>query len=241
MKKPIHLICLPFAGGNKFSYRQYAEKAPPFLHITTLEYSGRGSRIKEPLMPDIHKMTDDLYNQIRNKVDHINYAIYGHSLGGLLAYLLTRKLLQNNHKAPLHLFITGTSGPSAPERLEKKRSLLNKEDFIKEIKEFGGMPDEILQNEELLYFFEPILRSDFKASENYFHTPQAPFNIPVTVITGTDEDMEKEEIETWQKETTQVVDFKVMEGNHFFIYNYIEEILGIISNKFSFYSKANHI
>jgi surfactin synthase thioesterase subunit len=233
MKKNIRVICLPFAGGSKYSYRPYNEKAPSFLEIITLEYPGRGTRLKEPLISDIEELVNDLYRQIDSLIDKMDYAIYGHSMGGLLAYLLTKKILENNRKAPLHLFITGTSGPSAPERLDKKRSLMGKDEFIQEIKDFGGMPDEILQNDELLYFFEPILRSDFSASENYNYQPSPPLNIPITVITGTDEDMEKQEIETWQKETIHDVDFKVMHGNHFFIYQHVDRIVYIIAKKLS--------
>jgi surfactin synthase thioesterase subunit len=231
MKKNLRLICLPYAGGNKYSYRSYSEKAPSFLELITLEYPGRGARMKDALMSNIADLVDDLYAQVITKINDVDYAIYGHSMGGLLTYLLTIKLLENNKKLPLHLFITGTSGPSAPGRLEKKRSLLGKKEFIQEIIDFGGMPDEMLQNEELLYFFEPILRADFKASENYIYKPHAPLNIPITVITGSAEDMTQADIQTWQHETTQPVDFKVLPGNHFFILNHADKIMYTIARQ----------
>lgn len=234
MKKSIRLFCLPFAGGNKYSYREFAEKAPSFLNITTIEYPGRGARIKEAFPSDIDQLVNDLYRQILPLADEGSYAIYGHSLGGLVAYLLTRKLVENDHKAPLHLFITGTTGPSALSRTEKKRHLLEKKEFIEEIRELDGMPEEILNNDELLYYFEPILRSDFKLSEDYKHIEKVPFNIPVTVITGTEEDMELEDIRLWQKETTCTVDFKRMPGKHFFIFQHAFKIMEIISKKLYF-------
>jgi len=132
---------------------------------------------------------------------------------------------------PSNLFITGTTGPSSVSRTEKKRHLLNQDDFIAEIRDLGGMPDEILNSEELLYFFEPILRSDFKISENYIYKETAPLRIPITVITGTEEDMEIEDIQLWQKETTNVVDFKRMPGRHFFILQHAFKIMEIISRK----------
>ena len=231
MKKSINLFCLAFAGGNKYSYREFVEKAPSFLNIIPLEYPGRGGRIKEPLLPDIIAVTNDLYKQISPLIGEKEYAIYGHSMGGLTAYLLTRKLIENGHRPPLHLFITGTTGPSAISRTEKKRHLLEKEEFIQEIKDLDGMPDEILYNEELLDYFEPILRSDFAASETYLHQDAAPVDIPFTVITGTEEDMEMEDILLWQKESIHEVDFKQMPGKHFFIFQHIYQIFEIISQK----------
>lgn len=241
MKKNINLFCLHFAGGNKYSYREYAEKAPSFLNIIALESPGRGARMREPLISDIHALVNDLYNQMSDRVDELPYAIYGHSMGGLVAYLLALKLIKNSHRAPLHLFITGTTGPSSLSRGEVKRHLLGKEEFIKEIKELGGMPDEILQNEELLQYFEPILRSDFMVSENYIHEDHEPLNIPFTVITGTEEDMELEDIHLWQKESTDRVDFKRLPGNHFFIYKYARDIVEIIAKKLYTHTKAYHI
>jgi surfactin synthase thioesterase subunit len=231
MTKTINLFCLPFAGGNKYSYREFTEKAPSFLNIITLDYPGRGTRMKDPLPAHIDELTNDLYNQVAPLVGRSAYAIYGHSLGGLMAYKLTRKLLEHGHEPPLHLFITGTTGPSATSRTEKKRHLLNRTDFIAEIRDLDGMPEEILNNEELLYYFEPILRSDFKISEDYLHEELAPLNIPITVITGTEEDMELADVQLWQKETNHVVDFKRMPGKHFFIFQHTYHIIEIISKK----------
>ena len=241
MKKTLNLYCLPFAGGNKYSYREFVDKAPSFLNITTLEYPGRGSRIREPLLPDIDSLIDYLYKQICNEIEDNDFALYGHSMGGLICYLLTLKIIANNKPAPSQLFITGTTGPAASSRREeKKRHLLPRQEFIDEIKELDGMPEEILQNEELLYYFEPILRADFKLSENYIHQYHAPLNIPITVITGTEEDMEPEDIQSWQKETTYKVDFKKLHGKHFFIFKHTQTIIDIISKKLFLQTKAYH-
>ena len=238
MMKTLNLFCLPFAGGNKYSYREYAEKASSFLNIVPLDYPGRGSRIKEPLVEDIDALVDDVYEQVSKKVGQGDYAIYGHSLGGLVAYLLTRKLVENNYKSPLHLFITGTTGPSAISRGEKKRHLLPRKEFLEEMKGLGGIPDEILENEEWLYYFEPILRADFKASENYVYEDEDPLKIPMTVITGSEEDMEIADIHVWQKETNCLIDFRQMPGNHFFIFKYPRAIVEIISKKLYVHTKA---
>ncbi len=239
MKKTLNLYCLPFAGGNKYSYREFVDKAPSFLKITTLEYPGRGSKIREPLLPDINSLIDNLYEQICNEIEDINYAFYGHSMGGLICYLLTLKIIANDKPVPSHLFITGTTGPAAASRQEeKKRHLLGKKEFIDEIKELDGMPEEILQNEELLYYFEPILRADFKLSEDYVYQEHVPLNMPITVITGTDEEMEVEDIQLWQKETTCKVDFKKMPGKHFFIFKHTQTIIDIISKKLFLQTKA---
>src|SRR5438552_3447454 len=103
------------------------------------ESPGRGSRMREPLLFDMDELVEDLYQQVKPHVDAQDYAIYGHSMGGLASYLLTTRLIKEKHRLPQQLFITGTTGPSAVSRQEKKRYLLEKEEFISEIRDLDGM------------------------------------------------------------------------------------------------------
>lgn len=235
--KKINLICLPFAGGNKHSYRRFEEMSPPFLKVLPFEFPGRGLRMQEPLLENVHEMTDDIYRQVKDLLRQ-PYALYGHSLGGLIAYLLVRKIAREEQEPPLHLFITGTSGPADPVRGQLRRHLLSSEAFIREVRELEGSPEEVLQHDELLHYLEPILRADFKASELYQYEKEPALHLPITVITGTREDMKPEAIRLWQEETTEPVEFRRMPGTHFFINKYPYEIMQVISRKIINHTKV---
>jgi surfactin synthase thioesterase subunit len=171
---------------------------------------------------------------ITRSSDHINgndYALYGHSMGGVVAFLLSRKIIANKHRRPLHLFITGTTGPTSASRQEKQLHRLGKQAFIAEIRELDGCPEEVLQNEDLMNYVEPILRADFQASETFTYVRDRPLDIPITVITGTHDDMKTEDVRLWQQETTCTIDFIEMPGKHFFILDASGEIVDIIGNK----------
>jgi len=228
--KSITLFCIPYAGGTKYSYRKYEAIAPKFIKLVPLEYPGRGTRLREPLMTDIDELVDDLFRQVKDLIGDEGYSIYGHSMGGLVGCLLTRKLTIELRKPPVHLFITGTSGPSAPNRKES-RHLLEKVEFLEEIKKFEGCPKEFFDDEEMVDFFEPIIRADFQASETYVHNAMEPLDVPITVITGSEEDMEIRDIRLWQQETRRVVDFKCLPGSHFFIFQHSFTVMEIISKK----------
>jgi surfactin synthase thioesterase subunit len=91
------------------------------------------------------------------------------------------------------------------------------------VKELGGIPEDI--DEELLNFFEPIIRADFQAIETYQHEERKPIDVPITVSIGKNENVTLELAQTWDKET--INDVKVFEypGNHFFIFENAEDII----------------
>jgi surfactin synthase thioesterase subunit len=239
--KAINLFCLPYAGGDKYSYRKFEEVSPEFLRIMTLEYPGRGSRLDEPAITDMYSLCDCLYRRIKDIAESGEYAIYGHSMGAVIACLLARKLISLNHPQPLHVFVSGTGGPSDCSRNEKKRHLMGKRELIRELVELDGISKEISESEDFWNYFEPIVRADFAAIENYVYKEELPLAVPFTVITGLEEGMTSEEIQLWQKETTYAVDFRTMPGKHFFIFKSFRQIVEIISKKLLKHSKMEQI
>jgi surfactin synthase thioesterase subunit len=226
---PINVIFLPFAGGSKYSYNGFVECAPDLINVVIVDLPGRGTRYHEPLLTDIERLVDDVYEQIRGYLDQ-PYAIYGHSMGTLLGYLLTRKLERENHALPLHLFFTGCVGPSLIAQ-RKLRHRLPKKEFLQELQELGGSPDEILRNEKLMEFFEPILRADFQAIETYVYQRQAPLDVPITVLLGTEDVATPEDGGSWQTETRYPVEVRKLPGKHFFIFDHQPEIMNLVVNK----------
>ncbi|WP_342089392.1 thioesterase II family protein [Dyadobacter sp. OTU695] len=225
----IRLFCLPFAGGSKYSYRDLQAHAPDFIEFVVLEYPGRGARISENLKDDLQILVDDVLSQIICKLGEQPYAIYGHSMGGLIAYLVVRELVAKGYPYPQHLFLSGIGGPSAAFREDKKRHLLDRGALIEEIKGFQGSGKDFFESEELINYYEPILRADFTASENYSHETSIRLPIQVTVVTGTEEDLTKEEISAWDKESAFNVAYKRLPGGHFFIFKYAHEMVQMFS------------
>ena len=163
----IDLLCFPFAGGSKYSYVEFNKWRPGNLNIKCFDYPGRGSRMQEPLVPDVHELAEDALTQVKPFVGNA-YALYGHSMGALVVYLLLHKLADGGFPLPRHVFITGAPGPSAKKK--EKKHLLEKQAFKAELKKYDGCPHEVLENDVLFSFIDGVLRADFKAVENYIHT-----------------------------------------------------------------------
>lgn len=225
----VNIFCLPFAGGSSYSYMAFQKHTSNFIEVIPIDLPGRGKRFGEPLLTDIHAMVKDIFYQVKGLVDR-PYAIYGHSMGACLGYLLTKRLIREEAAMPLHLFLSGREGPSVEGR-EKGRHLLPRNEFFEVLHEYEGMNAEVLKNRELMELFEPVLRADFEALDTYEYEETSPFDIPVTVMIGQDEKVSFEEALQWQKETTLEISVNKFPGGHFFIYHHLPEIGDIISQK----------
>lgn len=225
----INLFCFPYAGGSRYSYNVFTKYADEGLNLIHLDYPGRGIRFREGLIKELGALADDCFERIKDKL-YQPYAFYGHSMGTAVSYLVTKRIIREKMNPPLHLFLTGRGGPGW-DYPEKKRYLLPSSEFRKLLREMGGNSDEILNDEELMVFFEPILRADFEALEKYRYTPAEPFDIPITVLKGDQEEITTEQAYAWQQETLQEIEVKTLPGKHFFIFDHADFIMKMMAKK----------
>lgn len=229
--KKTKIIALPYAGGSKYCYRDFEASIPNDFEWVTFELPGRGNRINEDFLINIEDIVNDLFSKILPFIKSSEYIIYGHSLGTLLGYELVKKIIASNLSMPLFLFFTGRGAPNVVEK--EKLADLDKESFWKKIKEIGGLPSGIIEDNELKSFFGPIIRSDFRIVENYkFIDLDAPLSIPIYIGIGNKELLGEEtekvkwnHILEWQNITKHPIDVKFYDGNHFFILNHTQALV----------------
>ncbi|MEL6865874.1 MAG: alpha/beta fold hydrolase [Bacteroidota bacterium] len=229
----IRLFCLPFAGGSSYSYRLFAQHAPENIEIVPIDPPGRGKRVNETLLDNLELMAEDLFHQISDQLDQ-PYAIFGHSMGALAAYLLSHQILKHRCPPPLHLFLSGSGGPLVREK--EKIHHLPSALFWKKIKEMEGSPEEVFKDETLMAFFEPILKADFKAVETFNYQKRKPFHIPLHIFYGDQDDISDREIKNWSLESTAPIVYQKFTGTHFFIFDHYQSILHKISQGLHHYA-----
>lgn len=126
-------------------------------------------RINEKLMDDIDLLIEDLLPKVKEEIKlYEEYIIYGHSMGALIGYLICHKLQELDIRQPLKLVVSGRKPPSI--KKGKVLSHLPDNQFWEEVIKKGGIPDELQNHPELMEFYAPILKADFRAIENYNHT-----------------------------------------------------------------------
>lgn len=218
------LFCFPFAGGAASAFREWRFAQGDDLEVVAVELPGRQKRVNELPLRHVSKLVKDVMEAL--PVDK-PFAMFGHSMGGLLIFELARALA-GSQAALRHLFVSSFRAPHLPQRTRLKH-LLPDDELVEEVKRLEGTPQELIENPEALEMILHLLRADLAVVETYTYTDALPLKCPMTVFGGTeDDDVSEAELEQWDAHTTGQFRLQMMEGNHFYLYGARERILNSI-------------
>lgn len=213
------LFTVPYAGGHSMVFRNLKTMLTGKVHVEALEPPGRGKRANESLLTDLNDIASDMFRQVETVVKGNPFSVLGHSMGALIAYLIAKKALAKDKNSVVHLFCSGHIAPIVPkiEPGEAPRYKAETVDFWKYIESLGALPPELKAHEELMSYFEPIVRADIQALETYvYEKSEEPMDVPLTVFYGTkDTETPIHKILPWQTESIKPVRFIPQPGGHF--------------------------
>jgi surfactin synthase thioesterase subunit len=225
----LRLFCLPYAGGSAAIYLKWKKYLDHSIELYPVELAGRGKRYQHPLYDSIQEAVDDVYEQIRKFIDQKPYAVFGHSMGSVIAYELYHKINRLHHHTPVHMFFSGRKAPHTPHD-DKIHYTLPDAEFKTEILGLGGTPPEVFEHKELLDIFLPILRADYKVVETYqYVAPKSLIDCPISVLHGM-KDGDINGVNEWDRHTQKDCKFYFFDGGHFFIHDETEKVAAILND-----------
>jgi len=173
----------------------------------------------------------DIVKMIQKECRNCDYAVWGHSLGSILAYETICMLQEQNLKLPVHVFFSGRYPPSIRKE-EKNFHELSEAEFEQEVLKLGGIPHNMLRMKGLLKSAMKTLRADYRLLESYEpNNLRRKFDFNISVFAGkSDELAEPDDMEKWKDYCAGQCNFYYFEGGHFYLHNYTEEITEIINN-----------
>jgi medium-chain acyl-[acyl-carrier-protein] hydrolase len=146
------------------------------------------------------------------------FAIFGHSMGALVAFELARRLRALGGPTPLALLVAGMGAPHCPPSRPPARHLPDDE-FIVAVDRYGGLPAAVLESDELLELVLPALRADFEAAETYRYVPGEPLDVPIVAAAGVEDAFVPDgTLEAWADHTSVGCEARRMPGGHFFLH-----------------------
>jgi medium-chain acyl-[acyl-carrier-protein] hydrolase len=98
---------------------------------------------------------------------------------------------------------------------------------VARLRTLKATPAEILENEELMQLFEPMLRADFALSETHEFNPGVRIESPTTLFWGEgDDEVPREDMLAWSEHVAGTVDLVPFDGDHFFIHSHRNGVVG---------------
>lgn len=226
----LRLICLPHAGGGASGYREWPSYLPDHVEVLPVQLPGRENRFLEPAIDSMELLVGRLLEELSGYLDR-PFAFFGHSMGALLAFEMTRRLCPRGIE-PVHLFASGCRAPHLPRSRSPDRHVLPDREFMAAVRALNGIPPEIAENHDLMDLVLPTLRSDFKLVETYGFRPRRPVRCPVSAFGGLqDKEVTRDDLEAWSRHTTGRFRVHLLPGDHFFVTSSRTSLLRLVTRE----------
>jgi surfactin synthase thioesterase subunit len=206
----------------------WGDRLKPAIEVWAAQPRGRGMRFREMTLKTVDAMVEDYLWALRDNLD-LPFAFYGHSLGGLVAFEMARRLAADGLPTPQHLFV-GASAPPHFGLIHSRISHLSDAEFVDAVQDrYAGIPEAVLNEPELMELLLPVLRADFAAYEDYEFADTGPLNFAVTVFAGSeDRGIAPEVLSGWERHTRGRFEAHTVSGDHFFLTISRENVLATI-------------
>lgn len=211
----LHIIAFPFAGGTANIYKDlFNNNLYSNIKITGIDIPGHGKRIRENRYTKIDLLIKKMITDLDCLYEE-NIVLMGYSLGGILAYELAN-YWQNNNKFIKAMIIIARVPPHLNAN-EEKRGSYDRLKMKNSVIQLGGVPSEVIEENELFDFYLDILEDDFKLVDSYKNNSTLYSKYPIIAYGGL-EDKEAKFIDLceWDMYTSNFK-IRIFEGDHFFL------------------------
>lgn len=228
--KRVKIFAFPYAMGGASSYAGLKERfTKTEIQIIPLDYPGHEARYLDDLQYSMQDIAMDIYQKISAELDE-EYCLLGYSMGGTICYELYQIIKGKGRRLPLHIFLLAADHPGAPPDYTDCENMTSKR--VRDIfSEMGSTPDEILQNDDMIELFLPIVEADLVATEKYVPTKKYRLECGVTLFRGTGEKNNEATLAGWNALLCSPCDYHIMDGGHFFMFDsdaVMDKVCGII-------------
>jgi medium-chain acyl-[acyl-carrier-protein] hydrolase len=223
----LRLFCFPYAGGSARMFRAWQAALPPRVEVWPVELPGHGRRVSEAFETQLSALVDGIAREIAAGIDR-PFAFFGHSMGALIAFELTRHLRRRHGVEPATLVLSAHVPNDS--RTPRPRTFdLPELAFVEELRRLQGTDDDLLSDPELLEVVLPILRADFRVCQTHTSEPDAPLDCPLVVFGGLDDpEAPAEMLQRWKTQTTGDTRVHVFRGGHFFVHHEEGAVLQVL-------------
>ena len=212
----LRVFCFPYAGGNSSVFSDWLAALPPAIELWAATYPGRIPRFNEASIASMPLLIEALLHAL--PLDK-PFVLFGHSLGGTVAFELLRALQRSGLPLPQGLFVSATRPPHFESALAAPPgTLLTLEQCAQQLKRLAGTPPAVLENRELLALLLPMLQADFALANHQVTLEPNTLQVPVFACGGAeDEAVPPHMIAHWAAWAGGPFTLQTFNGGHFYM------------------------
>lgn len=206
--------------------------------VWAIELPGHGTRLSEAPAQHLVTTAQTIATALTEAgLLDLPFALFGHSMGGLLAFEVARAFRQTPQLQ--HLFASGCHMPQLDHN-EPPIHALPPDDFLAVlVKRYGAIPDEILREKDLVALLLPALRADLMMVECHRHQPGPALACPITALAGLDDARATPEVLAgWRTQTTSSFELLHFPGGHFYLQTQAQELVATLEARLHAHSAA---
>lgn len=212
----VRLFCLPFAGGGASIYHGWPQALGGDVELRAVQLPGRESRLREPRIKSATALAEAVADAIGPYLDR-PYALFGYSMGALLAFETARALRRRGQPLPAHLFAAAFRAPHAPPAVPPMARLA-RDELVGAVRKHYQPPEDVFHIPELADLYLPILRDDIALVDDYVYQSEPPLACAIDAYVGEqDRSTPLEANARWSEQTTGAFAQTVFSGSHFFL------------------------
>ncbi|WMV72858.1 thioesterase II family protein [Xenorhabdus griffiniae] len=224
------IFCLPHAGGGAHHYLGWSAHIDSNIEWIPLDYAGHFSRMNEPVYSTFEQAAHDLANDIIIRADGRPFALFGHSMGGALAYEIACLMSEQQFTENLRCIIVSSTLPAHSRNPNMPRYYeLSDLDFIQHLVETGGMTSQLAKQTTLMETYLPLIRQDYRLYHQYQPAIRLPLTLPLYTLWGEQEEERNQRMQDWANYSYAFAGSKTYPGDHFYWYHCLSEVATDIS------------
>lgn len=223
----VHLLCFPYGGGSAAAYRAWGLGLPRSVEVVAVNLPGRLGRLDAAPYEVLGELVEDAVLGLRSHFER-PFALWGHSMGALVAFEVARSLRRHGLPRPERLLVGGHPAPGATYESAPISGLAD-EAFVEALRAKSWARAELLEDRELMTLLLPALRADLRAVETHVVVDETPLEVPISVFGGLgDPDTPRARLEGWAQHTVAPCEVHLLPGDHFFVHDAEPVLLALI-------------
>ncbi|NKB51773.1 MAG: alpha/beta fold hydrolase [Rhizobiaceae bacterium] len=225
----VDVICIPGAGAGTFAYRSWQRKLPGYCAMHVCQLPGRENRIDEPVVDSLEDAVDQICSAyLEQKSDQRPLILFGHSMGGVMAFELARKL-QGMDCGPVAIILSA----STPPRPSANKAKLSDEALKQMLVAYDSGNSSVVKNDELFASLAPVLQGDFQLLRGHVVVEESKLTCAeVHLLSGeSDPVVSNESVARWKQHFGCSVSQQEFSGGHQFPFQESEsDVIGLLTD-----------